>query len=102
MNEPNSVIRPMIQATPCGRNGLVTLTARHGEEVIAYEKVDLSKPRAREQFIQSLAEKLPNIDTEAIDSELVAIGARLAAQPTDVAEKTAQQSSQKRLAKMPQ
>src|SRR5258707_346367 len=100
MSQDNPQIRPTIEAVPCGRNGNAILTVRHDNEIIEYRKVDLSKPTAREQFIQALAEKLPNIDVKAIDSELLKIGASLVVEPAGVPESTSDLDSQELLAQM--
>ena len=42
-----------IDATPSGRNGSATLTARLGDEVLAVEKLNLAKPKARAQTLST-------------------------------------------------
>lgn len=62
-----------------GNNGTVTLTAKHGNETLAVEKLDVLRPDKREKFAASLTATRPGIDKAAVESELLRIAAELTA-----------------------
>lgn len=67
-----------IDYTPSGRNGIVTLTVRLGDDILAVEKIDLSKEKSRAAFAKSLANGRPGIDAAAVEGELLRSAAELA------------------------
>lgn len=74
---------------PAGRNGTVVLTAAVGGVVIAADKVDILKEKARRSFADALIEKAPGLDREAIDAELLRIAAEVADRPDPAADEDA-------------
>lgn len=71
-----------------GQNGIATLTAKMRGMVVAIEKVDLTKPKTREAFRESLCNEFPALDPGWVDAELLKIAAALlsakAVDPTPV------------------
>ena len=67
-----------IEHTPIGSNGSVKLVVRLGNNILAAEKVDLLKPKARDEFIDRLCGDRLGIDRGSIKAELTAIAAGLA------------------------
>ena len=70
-----------IDFSPSGRNGSATLTAKMAGEVVAVEKLDLGKPKARAGFIDTLCSGRPGIDRQTVEAELLRLAADLAAKP---------------------
>jgi hypothetical protein len=76
-----------LHADPCGRGTTATVTARRpGGEVVACERLDLAKGKQRQQFIEDLRDRLGEdacllLDAEAVEQQLAAAGADLAAPP---------------------
>jgi len=73
----------LIECVPHGRNGSATLTARLGGEVLAVESVNLTKPKARAAFADSLCADRPGLDRAAVDGELLRLAADLATRQAD-------------------
>jgi hypothetical protein len=69
------------ECNPTGRNGLVTLTAKLGDTVLAVENLNLMKPKARAKFIATVCDGRPGIDANMLDAELLKIAANLASRP---------------------
>ena len=63
---------------PAGRNGTVVLTAAVGGVVIATDKLDVLKEKARRSFADALIEKYPALDRAALDAELLRIAFEVA------------------------
>ena len=72
----------MLDYKPVGDNGTVQLTARLGDDLLAAEKVDLLRPKARDAFAAKLCEHHGSIDRAALDAELLQLAWQLAAKPT--------------------
>jgi hypothetical protein len=70
-----------IDAAPSGRNGSATLTAKLAGEVIAHEKLDLGKSKARASFIDTVCSGRPGIDRQVVEGDLLRLAADLAAKP---------------------
>jgi len=78
-----------LHADPTGRGTAATVTARRGGadgEVVACEKFDLAKSKERQKFIEDLRERLGDdayhlLDAEAVERDLAAMAADLAAPP---------------------
>lgn len=64
--------------TPSGKNGMVMLTAKLGDEVITVETLNVTKSKARTAFVASLSSGRPGIDAQAVEAELLGIAAELA------------------------
>lgn len=79
MSEANGIAELRIDYVPFGRNGSATLTARVGDDILSHAKVDLGKPKARTEFVQSLVKGRPGISGDVLEKELLRIGAELAA-----------------------
>lgn len=77
MNEAYGSTELRIDYVPFGKNGSATLTARLGDDILSHSKVDLGKPKARTEFAESIAKGRPGIDANAIEKELLRIGADL-------------------------
>jgi hypothetical protein len=77
-----------IDCVPNGRNGSATLTARLGGEVIAHEKLDLGKPKARAGFADTVCNGRPGIDRNAVEAELLRLAADVTAKPEATANPT--------------
>ena len=67
-----------LELAPVGKNGTAMITARIGAEVLAVEKMDLSRSKARETFAAKLCDGRPGIDPAAIEAELLKQAAQLA------------------------
>lgn len=74
-----------IDYAACGRNGHATLTARLNGDLLAVEKVDLTKGTARGAFAQTLCTDRPGIDRGSLDAELLRIAAAIATKPAGIA-----------------
>jgi len=70
-----------IEYAPSGRNGVATFTARYGEEVIEVEKLDATKPKQRQAFVETLCNGCPEVDAKALCAALLSIAAELASKP---------------------
>ncbi len=70
-----------IDCAPSGRNGMATLTAKLGDELLAVESFNLAKPKARAGFTATICKDRPGIKREAVESELLKMAADLAAKP---------------------
>ena len=76
-----------LHAEPNGRGTAATVTARRPSgEVVACEKFDLAKGKERQRFIEDLRDRLGNdafhlLDAEAVERDLSAMAADLAAPP---------------------
>lgn len=78
-----------LHAEPNGRGTTATVTARRGGadgEVVSCEKFDLAKGRERQKFIEALRDRLGDdafhlLDEEAVERDLAAMAADLAAPP---------------------
>jgi hypothetical protein len=66
-----------IDYAPAGRNGTATLTARLAGEPIAVESFNLTKPKARAEFVAAVCNGRPGIDAAAVDKELLRIADKL-------------------------
>ena len=60
------------------RAGMVTVTARLGEEVVAAETVNLLRPKARADFVERLIKDRPGIDRSKIEAELLMVAGEVA------------------------
>ncbi len=70
-----------IECGPSGRNGTAALTARLGGDVLAVETLNLTKPKAREEFAKRLCDGRPGIDFKVVEAELLKLAADLANKP---------------------
>ena len=70
-----------IDCAPSGRKGTATLTVRLGSEVLAVESLNLTKPRARTDFIARLSERRPGIEAEKLEARLLELAADAVAKP---------------------
>lgn len=73
----NSVV---LDYSPRGRNGLVTITARLGDDVLAIDCCDVTKSKDRAAFASALCKDRPGIDQTAVEAELLRLAADLATQ----------------------
>jgi hypothetical protein len=64
-----------------GRNGVVTLTAALGGDVLAVESVNLTKPKARAGYADSICRVRPGINRADVDTELLRLAADVATKP---------------------
>jgi hypothetical protein len=71
----------VIEVIPSGRNGSATITARLGDEVLAVESVNLTKPKARTDFVNRFCNDHQGIDAKTLEAELLKKAADLAAKP---------------------
>jgi hypothetical protein len=94
--------RLTIDYLPCGLNGSATLTARLEDDILGHAKVDLGKPKARAEFVESLKKGRSGIDGAAVERELMRIGAELSACRAKAGETPLEPSSQELLYKMPE
>ena len=74
-----------IDYKPSGANGTATLTARLGQEVLACETLNLTKPKQCADFTTRLCDGRPGIDPKAVGDELLRIAAELVARPEPAA-----------------
>ena len=72
-----------IECSPSGRNGTVTITAKIGGQVLAVEKLDVTKGKARSAFVAMICSGRPEINAQAVEAELLRNAADLAAKPDD-------------------
>jgi hypothetical protein len=77
-----------LHADPVGKGTAATVTARRvpGGTVVACEKFDLAKGKERQRFIEDLRDRLADdahhlLDAEAVERDLSAMAANLAAPP---------------------
>jgi hypothetical protein len=78
-------------STPAGR---VTLTAKLDETIVDVRQVNLAKPKERAEYIEELAAKIPDLDRDELDQQLLAIAAAAAAQSVETsAEERASQAT---------
>jgi hypothetical protein len=70
-----------IDCAPSGRNGTATLTVKLADNVLAVENLNLTKPRARADFLARLCEGRSGINKAAIKAELLQLAADLVAKP---------------------
>jgi hypothetical protein len=68
-----------IECSPSGRGGTATLMAKIGGQVIAVEKLDMTKGKARSTFAKAVCNGRPGIDAQAVEAELLRIAADLTA-----------------------
>lgn len=66
-----------IEYHPIGRNGKVKVIARLAGEPIVVDAIEITKAKARREFVVQLYEAHPTIDGDAIDRELLKIAADL-------------------------
>ncbi|MCX7428733.1 MAG: hypothetical protein NTW96_24290 [Planctomycetia bacterium] len=66
---------------PSGRNGTATVTATIGGDVLAVESFNLTKPKARAEFAESVCRDRAGIERDQVDAELLKIAAELARRP---------------------
>jgi hypothetical protein len=71
----------LIDYVPSGRNGSATLTVKLAGEVVAVEKLDLTKPKQRAAFVARLCDGREGIDAATVEAELLKLAADLAAKP---------------------
>lgn len=72
-----------LECSPSGRNGTVTITATIGGQVLAVEKLDVTKSKARCTFAKTICSNRPELNFQAVEAELLKIAAELAAKPDD-------------------
>jgi hypothetical protein len=89
-----------IACIPSGRNGVVTLTAKLGGEVLALESVNLTKAKARIGFVDAVCSDRPGINRQTIEAELLRLAADITTKPEAPA--TEQTDAAALLAKMPE
>lgn len=65
----------LIEYSPAGRKGLVTLTARLDGDVLAVETLNWTKPKARAAFAASVCEGRQGLDPKAVEAELLRLAA---------------------------
>jgi hypothetical protein len=71
-----------IHAEPAGRGTSATVTVRIDGEVVAVDKFDLAREQARSKFVARLRDRLgEQLDAEAVERDLAAAAAELAAPP---------------------
>jgi len=70
-----------IDCVPSGRNGSATLTAKLAGELLAVESVNLTKPKARGAFIDTVCNDRSGIPRKAVEAKLLQLAADLAAKP---------------------
>lgn len=64
-----------LEYIPAGSNGTVLLTAKLGDDVVAHDKVDLSKSKARTAFVADLCRDRKGIDAAAVERQLLQLAA---------------------------
>ncbi len=62
-----------IEYKPAGDKGRVSLTVKHGADVLALDKLDALSAGARERFSKRLCKDRPGINQETVDAELLRI-----------------------------
>jgi hypothetical protein len=77
-----------IDCAPSGRNGNATLTAKLAGEVLAVESVNLTKPKARTEFVARLCDGRQGIDAQAVEAKLLQLAADVATKPETQANPT--------------
>ena len=65
-----------ITCAPSGRDGTVTLTVKLGAEVLAVEKVDITRSKARDALVDLVCKDRSGIDSEGVSHELLAFAAK--------------------------
>ena len=73
----------LIQCTPTGRNGMVTATARLGDEVLAVDTLNVTKATARARLVKQVTAGRDGIDGAEIEKLLLQEAARVAAPVAD-------------------
>jgi hypothetical protein len=91
-----------IDAAPSGRNGSATLTAKLAGEVVAVEKLDLTKPKQRADFIGRLCNGREGINKADVEAELLRLAANQAAKPEAPAKSAGKPDAADLLEKMPE
>ena len=92
-----------ITYVPSGRNGVATLTATLGDEVLAVESLNLTKGESRESFTKIVCNERPGIDPKAVETELLRMAAEVANKPDNpLVETSSSDDSAVALAAMPQ
>lgn len=72
-----------IEFAPNGRNGNGTVTVRLGDDLLAVESLNLTKPKARGDFIARLCIGRPGVDGKAIEAELLRLAAESVNKPEE-------------------
>ena len=67
-----------LEWNPKGRNGLGTVTARIGDEVLAVDNIDVTKSRARKGFVDAVCEGRDGLDRAAMEKELLGLASDVA------------------------
>ena len=70
-----------IECERIGRNGKVKLTAQLNGEPVAVDSIDITKRKARNDFVSQVCESHAEIDYDAMDEELRRIAAKWASKP---------------------
>ena len=70
-----------IDCIPSGRNGTATLTAKLAGELLAVESVNLTKPKARAGFIDTVCNGRPGVERKEVEAKLLQLAADLVAKP---------------------
>ncbi len=91
-----------IDFVPSGRNGSGTLTAKIAGDVVAVEKLDLGKPKARAGFVDAVCGDRPGIDRQAVESKLLQLAADVTAKPEAAPDASGMPDAVDLLAKMPE
>ena len=79
MSENNNGDGLSLEYVPIGKGTSATITARLGGDVLAVERFDLGKPKARADFIHRLCEGRAAIDPSDVEALLLKLAAELAA-----------------------
>ena len=74
--EDNDVLT--IDCAPSSRNGIATLTVKLNDDLLAVESLNLTKPKARADFLKKTFYGRPDIDPNAVSQKLLQFAAEVA------------------------
>ncbi len=91
----------LIDFVRSGRNGCGTLMAKIADEVIHVENLNISKSKARLDFVAKVCKGRDGIDRQVVESKLLQLAADLAIKPETAAESVGKPDPAALLEKMP-
>jgi hypothetical protein len=71
----------IMECRPAGKNGSATVTAKLGDEVLTVETLNLTKPKAFNDFLDRLCDGRDGIDKDVMKAKLLQLTADMVAKP---------------------
>ena len=92
----------VFEFTTNGKASGTTVTARIGDDVVAVDRIDVAKAKARSEFLDQVCSERPGIKRRIVEQLLKDQAAQYAKRQAESDEKTPEPESEKLLLKMPQ